>query len=210
MSSLPDLSLALFERVFPRTLLALEAGGKTRLARELAKTGWAEELSYFPAALAERKWESDRGFAPDLASLEYALRLAGMAPEIEERGFEGVASATEPDWYAARFRFVPGHRLLDSDWPLEEVYARPQDSHERRPGTYLIFRGGGKAQFRGLSGNEEALVRSLALGVPLGQVLERRNGPDFDAFVFHRWIESGFLRAIDWAAVKTLDSVSLA
>jgi hypothetical protein len=198
---LPNLSLSVFERVFPRTFLLLRESEKARLARELLGAGLVDDLPALPAALAERKWERSRGFAPDLAWLEYYLRLASLAPEIEARGFDGVGGAGEPEWYGARFRFDPGHRLFESDWPLEEVFARPLEAHERSPGTFLIYRTQGRPHVRALGRNEEALLRSLSLGVPLGRVLERPNAPDFDARLFQRWVESGLLRAIDWAPV---------
>ena len=159
------------------------------------------ELRGFPELLNGRKWPAGRGFIPDLALLELELKLASLAPEVQSRGFERVATAAEPEWYAARFRFDPGHRLLDSDWPLHLVFADPKACFEPSPTILLIYRTEGKTQFRPLGHNEAALIRSLELGVPLGKVLERRLGPDFDAMTFHRWMESGLLRAIDWAPV---------
>src|ERR1700756_3773334 len=104
MAGLPNISHALLERVFPRTLLALAAAGENGFAQDLARP---EELARFPEGLLKRKWSSGRGFIPDLAALEYTLRITAMAPEIESRGFERVSFATEPDWYGARFRFDP-------------------------------------------------------------------------------------------------------
>jgi hypothetical protein len=186
----------MFERVFARTLAALHAAKHEEFAHGQARF---EDLSRFPSVLSMKKWESGRGFIPDLASLEYALCLIAQAPEIETRGFERVAEASEPDWYGARFRFDPGHCLLESEWPLLEAFEHPESLRERIPTTYLIYRVGGQAQFRLIGENEEALLRPLSLGIPLGRILERRCGPDFDAPIFSRWIESGLLRAIDWS-----------
>jgi hypothetical protein len=198
---LPDLSLSFFERTFPRTCLCLTPAERSKVARELTKLGETRGMWRLPEKLEGRKWENSRGFVADLARLELALRSATIAPEIESRGFELVPAAEEPQWYEAKFRFDPAHRILESDWPLEEVYAHPDSDHARAPGTFLIFRTGGKAHFRALGPNESLLIRSLSLGVTLGKVLERNGGPDFDARTFHRWMESGLLRAIDWAAV---------
>lgn len=204
MKPLPDLSLSLLERSFTRTFQAMLEGERVAFARELsriaARSG-VRELRGFPSLLAGRKWPAGRGFIPDLALLELELKLASLAPEMESRGFERVATAGEPDWYSARFRFDPGHRILESEWPLHLAYAEPRASFGPEFTTLLIYRAEGKAQFRALRDNEAVLIRSLQLGVPLGKVLERRQGPDFDAMTFHRWIESGLLRAIDWAPV---------
>jgi len=138
---------------------------------------------------------------PDLAKLELSLKLAAVAPDVERSGFEGVSTAHEPAWYSARFTFDPAHRILESDWPLGEVFASPLSAHSPKTSTLLIYRSEGKAQFRELDENETLLIQSLALGVPLGRVLEKNRGPDFDAMTFHRWIESGLLRSIMWAPV---------
>ena len=58
----------------------------------------------------------------------------------------------------------------------------------------------GKPLFRALGENENSLIRPLSVGVPLGRVLERNNGLGLDAQTFHGWMESGLLRAIDWAS----------
>ncbi len=199
--SLPDLSLAMLEKVFPRTFLCLRESERGKLAKEFARTGTARDLQRFPELLTDSKWGRVRGFLADLAKLEYSLRIATLAPDLERRGFEGVTTASEPEWYQARFRFDPAHKILESDWPLDRIYPYPQGEHVPEPCTFLIYRTEGKATFRRLGQNESLLIRSLDLGVPLGRILERNGGPDFDAFLFHQWIESGLLRAIDWAPV---------
>lgn len=196
----------MLERVFPRTFLLLREAEKERLARELAVTGSRDDLERFPEWLSGRKWEAARGFIPDLARLELFLRLAGVAAEIPPSGFDRVAVAEEPDWYGARFRFDPGFRLLESDWPLDEIYANASArSTTKRPGVFLVFRANGKPQFRPVGPNEDMLLKALSLGVPLGRVLEKRSGPDLDARTLHGWMESGLLRAIDWARPSPRD-----
>jgi hypothetical protein len=171
------------------------------VAREFGIGNPQKDLKLFPNFLETRKWPSRFGFLPDLARLEYSLKLAAIAPELAAEGFERVTMASEPEWYAARFRFDSAMQILESDWPLAEVFEQPKSGHDLRPGVFLVFRGQGRAQFRAINANELALIQSLSLGVPLGKVLERAGGPEFDAFLFHRWIESGLLRAIDWAPV---------
>ncbi len=197
---LPDLSVSLLERAFPRTFQRLGAKEAQRLARDFHFME-ARRLSRFPEFLSTKKWPFELAFLPDLAKLEYAMKLAGLAPDVERKGFEGVTSATEPEWYSARFRFDPAHRILDSDWPLAEIFEEPLASYTPHPSTVLIYRAEGRAMVRELDDNEALLIRSLTLGVPLGRVLERSRGPEFDAMTFQQWIQSGLLRAIDWAPV---------
>lgn len=190
------------EEIFSRTLLCFSVGECTKLTGDFAKSPDAKNCQRFPAFLEKRKWARGRGFIPDLAQLELLFWKAQRAPEVESKGFENVAMATEPEWYAARFRFDPAHRLIESDWPLDAVFAEPAGEHSPRPGsTYLIYRKSGGVFVRALKGNEAALIRSLQLGVPLGKVLDRRLGPDFDSMTFCQWIESGLLRSIDWSPV---------
>jgi hypothetical protein len=198
--SFPDLSLSLLERTFPRTFHFLSDQEKGRLAKEFGHR-LAGELQKFPLFLLAKKWPADRGFIPELAGLEIAMKIAAVAPDIERRGFEGVTTASEPEWYSARFRFDPAHRVVDSGWPLCELLGDAQELPSPRPCTVLIYRSEGKALARELGANEALLIRTLDLGVPLGRVLEKNYGPDFDARTFHRWIESGLLRAIDWSPV---------
>ncbi len=195
----PYLSITPLESVFPRTFYCLAESEKIQVTREFARSAASRDLQLFPDFLEERKWASGRGFVPDLARLEFGLRMAGLAPDVECEGFESVTTASEPEWYAARFRFDPAHRILESDWPLDRIYVHPQGEFVPAPGTFLTYRSGGRALFRALSENESLLIRSLSLGVSLGRVLDRSRGPEFDAMTFHRWIESGLLRAIDWA-----------
>jgi hypothetical protein len=200
VSNLPNLTLAVLERVFPRSFLALQDSEKSRLAKELAAMGSRDHLEKFPEWLGSRKWSEGRGFLPDLARLELCLRQAGVAGEVPSGGFDRVANAGEPEWYGARFRFDPGFRIVESDWPLEVIFADPDALFERSPGIFLVSRVAGKSLFRSLGTNEHDLLRSLSLGVPLGRVLEKNNGPDLDARTLQRWMESGLLRAIDWAS----------
>ncbi len=206
-SPLPDLSVSLLERAFPRTFLLFGEREKLRIAGEFsAKEGQA--LGRFPGYLADKKWPRKKEYIPDLARLEYSLRLAALAPEAERSGFEHVTKASEPEWYAAKFRFDAALKVLESDWPLAEIFEAPRAEHVSRHCLLLVFRTEGKPQVHELGENEALLLRSLMLGVPLGRVLERKLGPDFDAMTFHRWIQTGILRAIDWAPVQKFDSIN--
>lgn len=197
----PDLSFSFFERVFPRTYALLSEKERARWARESLHFKQGEDLEYYPLLLQHWKWVNERAFIPDLARAEALLEVAVGAPELEIQGFEGITKASEPEWYLARFRFDPAHALIESDWPLDQICTKPELVYQPAPGYFLVYRTEGKSAIRRLGENEAALIRSLSLGVPLGKILERKSGPDFDALTFQRWIESGFLRAIDWATV---------
>lgn len=195
------------EAIFPRSLSALPEPVRGRLLTEFARKfpatfGAEQTAGLFPFFLAGRKWASSRGFLPDLAALEWAMRLAEQAPELPTQGFDRLVKATEPQWFTAQFRFDPAHAVMVSDWPLDAIFLDPQSEHSRQPGKYLIYRQDGRASVRALDDNEARLLEALTLGVPLGVILERPGGPEFDAFLFHEWIQSGLLRVIRWAELS--------
>jgi hypothetical protein len=192
------------ESVFPRTFLCLgEAESRRVLADFLKKfpasLGSSQIAGLFPFFLANRKWSGESGYVPDLAALEWSLRLADQAPRLPPQGFERVTTASEPQWFSAQFRFDPAHAVMVSDWPLDEIYRSAGGPHSRRPGKYLIFRSHGRPGVRSLDENEARLIEALSLGVPLGVILDRPGGPEFDAFLFHEWIQSGLLTSIHWS-----------
>lgn len=190
--------------VFTKSLVALEYPMRKKLLSEFFQRFPKEvmgndQAKYFPFFLAEKKWPGNLGFLPDLAALEWALFLAEQSPKWPTKGFERVVTASEPQWFHAHFRFDPAHAIMNSDWPLDEIWLQPREPISRRPGKFLIYRNKEKPTVRRLDGNEANLIEALNLGVPLGVILDRPGGPEFDAFLFHDWIQSGLLREIHWA-----------
>jgi len=197
-TSLTEISPPLLERTFPHTFHFLEERERERIVQEFSQKKPPGKLRHFPFFLTQKKWPTELGFIPELASFELALELAAAVPDVARQGFDGVNNASEPQWYSARFRFDPAHQVFEADWPLEEILAEGVSARKPRSSTILIYRSQGKVSYRGLNRNEAQLIRALNLGVPLGQILERNRGPEFDAMTFHHWIESGLLHAIDW------------
>lgn len=195
---------AALAQIFPRTLACLRLAEEERALAQFAqlqRRGTGVGVNAFAAFLAGRKWPAHFGYLPDLAQLEWLAAQAARLPELATReGFDRVVSATEPEWFGARFRFHPSVKLLDSDWPLPEIFLGLAEPRLRRPGCYLMHRQGGESTVREVDANEAALIRALELGVPLGVVLDRPGGPEFDAFLFHDWIQSGLLREIVWSS----------
>ncbi len=193
--------------VYSKTLIALEYNLRKKLLAEFfqrfpVSVMGKEQARLFPFFLAEKKWPGHLGFVPDLSALEWSLFLAKHAPQIPTQGFERVVTASEPQWFHANFRFDPAHAVMTSDWPLDEIWQEPKALHARNPGKFLLFRDRDRPAVRRLDRNEANLIEALNLGVPLGVVLDRPGGPEFDAFLFHDWIQSGLLREIHWADLQ--------
>jgi hypothetical protein len=190
--------------VFSKTLVAMEYSLRKKLLTEFFERFpysimGNDQAKYFPFFLSEKKWPQNLGFLPDLSALEWSLFLARIAPSLSPKGFERVVTASEPEWFKAQFRFDPAHAVMHSDWPLEEIWINPQGMHSRNPGKFLLYRHDERPCVRRIDRNEARLLEALNLGVPLGVILEKPGGPEFDAFLFHEWIQSGLLREIHWA-----------
>jgi hypothetical protein len=195
---------ALWE-VYPMTLSLLGEAPARRLVQEFyrwRKTAARATLArQFPHFVASKKWAGERAFVPTLAEAEWLIYDVQQDAELPVHGLDKIPLASDAEWDGARFFFDPGHRVLDSDWHLGEIFQNLGGSHERCPGRFLIYRHQGRPKVRPLKANEAELIEALDLGVSLGVIQDRPNGPDLDSFLFHKWIESGFLRAIHWPAV---------
>jgi hypothetical protein len=191
--------------VYPMTLSCLGDAPAGRLVQDFyrwRKTAARATLArQFPLFLATKKWAGEHAFLPTLAEAEWMIFDIKQDAELPVHGLEKIPLAGDEDWAGARFFFDPGHRVLESDWNLSEIFQDLSGIHERRPGRFLIYRHQGRPKVRPLKANEAELIEALDLGVSLGTIQDRPNGPDLDSFLFHKWIESGFLRAIHWPAV---------
>jgi len=191
--------------VYPMTLSCLGEAPAARLVSEFyqwRKTAARATLArQFPEYLSTRKWGGERAYLATLAEAEWMIFEIQGEPELPVHGLDKIPLATDADWDGARFFFDPGHRVIESDWNLGEIFQNLNGAHERRPGRFLIYRHQGRPKVRPLKDSEAELITALDLGVSLGTIQDRPNGPDLDSFLFHKWIESGFLRAIHWPAV---------
>jgi hypothetical protein len=197
--------------VYPMTLSRLEPAAAERLVREYYR--WRKTAArltvarQFPDFMAEKKWSGANAFLPTLCLAEWHIYEVQREAELPVHGLDRIPLATEYDWDHARFFFDPGHRVIESDWNLSEIFQDLSGVHARHPGgRYLIYRHKGEPKVRPLKASEAELIEALGLGVSLGTIQDRPNGPDLDSFLFHKWIESGFLRAITWPPVQNLDN----
>ena len=60
-------------------------------------------------------------FAPDLASLEWAIVDVFDAPDAPPVRREGLEAVPADEWDKLRFGLVPAHRLLSLAWPAQRV-----------------------------------------------------------------------------------------
>ncbi len=191
--------LEILPQVYPHTCRFFPPLDLRKLAEAFARETQAAWPDHRFSVFLSRK-RLAHPFLADLALLDWKIWQCYGRSTLPLSGFEGVSAAREPDWFGARFRFDPAHYVMESDWPLEEIVDGKSEV-QRRPGLYLIYRRQEQPTFRRLGLNEARLLEPLSLGVPLGHVLDKPNGPDFDARLFQEWVDSGLLRSIQWAAV---------
>lgn len=203
LHSTPSAPLEALWEVYPLTLSRLDEADSLALVEEFY--AWRKQASrgtlarQFPLFLRERSWDEGQGHLPSLAEAEWMIFDIQQDPELPMGGFDRVSGASEEDWEKARFQFDPGHRLVRMEWCLTDILKDLNGAHDPKPGRFLIYRHHGQPKVRALKDNEADLIEALVKGEALGEIQEREDGPEFDAFLFHRWVESGFLRAIHWA-----------
>lgn len=121
-----------------------------------------------------------RGFAADLAALEWAIveviHSAGRPPLTLARLAEIPAEA----WGEARLEPTPAFRLLRAAYPVNSFFQAFRDGDgsapatpAARPSATLVYRGGPTVWRMDLTEPMIALLESLTAGAPLGEALDR-------------------------------------
>jgi hypothetical protein len=195
---------AFLEEDFPETFSLWTEAERKAMVRAYSKKypssspTAADFGASFPAFLAARKWPKELAYLPDLATLEWALVRARNAPMLKPLGFERIATAMESDWERASFRFDPSMQILDSEWPLTDIYDEPKLHYKKGTHSFLIYREAGEPSFRALEPSERAWLQALSTGISIGALCEKAgSSPDPESFA--DWVKSGLLVAIDWA-----------
>ncbi|RZA01043.1 MAG: hypothetical protein EOP11_17690, partial [Proteobacteria bacterium] len=176
----PNAPLDALWSVYPMTLSRLAPGGAERLVREYyrwRKTAARATLSrQFPEFMAAKKWGGENAFLATLCLAEWHIHEVKQEPELPVHGLERIPLANDFDWDHARFFFDPGHRVMESDWNLSEIFQDLGGSHSRSPGKFLVYRHKGTPKVRPLKPSEAELIEALSLGVSLGTIQDRPNG----------------------------------
>lgn len=155
----------------------------------------------FSPFLASRKWPARLEFLPEMARLEWLMVRAKHAASMEEDGWERVTTASESDWMRSRFVFDPSLHLLESSWPLLELYEAKSPNIEVKRGAsslYIVYLEEGLPMLRELEEMEGKLLHSLYLGLTLGEVMARFPKASLSASTFQEWTSSGILKQVKW------------
>lgn len=159
------------------------------------------------AAQAEpfrRRWP----WAGNLAQFEWALSTAFDAADVAALGRDTLA-ATDPEaWDPLVFQFAPSFALVETEWPIRELYrAWTGDTEPNLPtapqGEFIcVWRRDEIVRHRGLDRNEAQALRGALAGETFGALcaaaaeeVEAEAAPGLAAARLGRWIDDGLIRA---------------
>ena len=144
-------------------------------------------------------------FLPDLARLEWLVAEAFHAQEAPSLDPTSLKSVSPDMWDHLRLIFHPSVRLVDSSWPLLDIWhARTRKRHAidielvNRPQRVLIFRARFQVRCELIDEWQEVFLRSLLEGQTLGavcaHVADRMGGVALPvAEWFSHWVRSGLV-----------------
>ena len=160
--------------------------------------------SCLPEFLATDAVAVEFAFAPDLARLELAVRIAFHARESAALDAAKLAGWTLEDWGEATLRFQPSLAVVSSPWPIRDVWAArntPIDeidiALEGRPQHVLVHRLGYEVVCEVVEEREALALGQLLAGRTLGEVAEALVGsggdPETVSSWFGRWHARGLV-----------------
>lgn len=152
-------------------------------------------------------------FLPDLASLEWAVVAAFYADDWPPLDTSDLQSVPPTAWNNARIQLDPSVHLLQSAWPVHDIWAArnlPDGEFpaevESRPCSLLVYRF--EDTVRVVPGEPEqiAALQLMGQGLPLQAICEEIAGqadsqaamPPIMAW-FAEWVGAGIIRRIEFA-----------
>jgi len=145
-------------------------------------------------------------FVPDLARLERARLDVFDAPDAAIVTLDDLRQIPPQDWGDLRFHLIPALGLLESRWPLHEIWAAGADSPERewRPAyvSLRVWRQGFLVYQAAMDETERAALACLQRAMPFGEVcatlehtVSQEEAAQQAGALVLRWIEDGLLAA---------------
>ncbi|MGH1355551.1 MAG: HvfC/BufC family peptide modification chaperone [Thalassovita sp.] len=190
-----NVAVSLMEAIaegFPATARLVGDDNFTQIARQFVATHAPRSpLMFlygdtFPGFLAGIKPLSHLAWLPDVARLEWALRVAYHAADAAPIAPETLQSLTPQVFMAARFVFAPAVSLLRSDYPVTQIrdYALAQgDQPSGGAETVLIARADYDPTATPLPDAQAQLMAALLDGRTLGDALERAPNADLSTLL---------------------------
>ena len=150
-------------------------------------------------------------FLADLARLEWARVEVFDAPDAEPLALSDLEPVPPSHWPVLRFRLIPACRVVESAWPVHEIWAaadahadEPQGRWESRATSVRVWREGWSVSHATMGAAEQQAFRVLERGEPFASLCASLEG-DLDAEaaarevggLLMRWLEDGLLGPFD-------------
>jgi hypothetical protein len=144
-------------------------------------------------------------FLADLARLEWARLAVFDAPDAQPLRIDDLRAVAPAEWPGLTFRLVPAVQLLQSAWPVHELWAAAEEGRlpERvRPAatSIRVWRDGFMVYQASMDAREQLALMRVVRGEPFASVcaaLEAVMSPEEvareAAQLLLRWIEDGIL-----------------
>ncbi len=103
---------------------------------------------HFAAFLDTRPEVASLPFLSDLARLEWMREEVFDAPDAEPLRLEHLQGLSADEWPDLRFQFIPAFQVLQSEWPVHEIWAAAECQDGRNRAS-CPRRGAGRETIRG-------------------------------------------------------------
>jgi len=194
---------------FPKVATILGADGFTDLARRY--------LGTHPSSHPSARWVGRRLvefldsfplWAPwltDLARLEWTRMDAFDAPDAEPVRGADLAAVAPEDWPELVFAPVPSLVVLESAWPIHEIWARPDDwtapdaVPPSVPATIRVWRRGWQVLHAAIDEVEAGALADVSKGATFAAICERfdhlepAEAAHEAGSLLARWVEDGLI-----------------
>jgi hypothetical protein len=164
---------------------------------------------HFAAFLDTRAESAAFPFLRDLARLEWTRLEVFDAPDAEPLHLEHLQALSPDEWPDLRVRLIPAFRVLQSDWPVHEIWAAAEKeplNHEswRLEKTALrVWREGFAVYHARMEALEQAALDRVHAGEPFAAVcatleslLSAEEAAPVTGSLLLRWIEDGILACL--------------
>ena len=145
-------------------------------------------------------------YLPDVASLEWKVQQAHFAPDGELQNLSLLAITPPESWGELRFRLDLAHHLIDSEWPVADIWEVNQPDYAgdfqvdiNQAQTVLIHRRAKGVAVETLNSGERAMIVALNADKPLGDAVAAATDvkAEFDLqAALQRFIGNGLVRQV--------------
>jgi len=160
---------------------------------------------HLPAFLLRHPLSRRWPFLADLAQLEWAILDAFDAADAPVLAPTILAAVPPESWAALRFQLTPSLRLLQMDWPADEVWKQVQRegtpaAPARAAVSVRVWRQDFRVYHRRIDAAERAALAAILTGASFAEVCEKITTCDLGAervsALLQAWLDDGLLSGV--------------